>query len=70
MFSTPLKLLCSTSTPSYYSWPRAILPAGGQALPLAVAVAAPAPTLIQISSPNSFITILEYTKSCISDSEC
>ncbi|RDW79302.1 FAD-dependent oxidoreductase [Aspergillus mulundensis] len=30
----------------YHPWPRAILPAGAQALPLVVAVAAPAPTLI------------------------
>ncbi|KAL5041281.1 hypothetical protein BDW71DRAFT_192104 [Aspergillus fruticulosus] len=30
----------------YHPWPRAILPAGAQALPLAVAVAAPGPTLI------------------------
>ncbi|KAL4975551.1 hypothetical protein BDW66DRAFT_167055 [Aspergillus desertorum] len=30
----------------YHPWPRAILPAGAQALPLAVAIAAPAPALV------------------------
>ncbi|KAL4993921.1 hypothetical protein BDV10DRAFT_12813 [Aspergillus recurvatus] len=36
----------STFRGFYYPWPRAILPAGAQALPLAVAVAAPAPTMV------------------------